>query len=148
MCNRHQNDARNPAFSGAADQPSQYASASFFLTVNPTVPIPRGCRLVPERPPGCTMFTFYHNILDFDACAAQDRLPALQGKDATYFVGGYTRGSGLHEECWIAGMEVARLIDDASHVDRNVYDYTRPGPEAAPDYMRRIVRTDLFDEDA
>ena len=45
---------------------------------------------------------FKHNVLNFDCLDAQEQLADLQGGDYMnlYFAGGWTRGAGLHEECW------------------------------------------------
>lgn len=59
---------------------------------------------------------FKHNVLDFDCLNAQAALVGLQGgRHANlYFVGGWTKGAGLHEECWDCAEEVSKkLIDDA-----------------------------------
>ena len=117
-CNRHQNDLANPEYAGK-DVPQ------YFLTLNPVNPIPEACKLAQPAFSDCTMFKFYHCRLDQAATKAQDHLVPHMMKglhDRTvYFTGGYTKGAGLHEECWLSGQTVVNHMLDATHEDMHSY---------------------------
>ena len=51
-----------------------------------------------------------HNNFDFATMQAQSRIDTYQGFGNIYYAGGWTHGSGLHEECWVQGEDVAALI--------------------------------------
>ncbi|MEN8802023.1 MAG: NAD(P)-binding protein [Thiogranum sp.] len=55
---------------------------------------------------------FKHNVLNFDCLDAQEQLAELQGGDYMnlYFAGGWTRGAGLHEECWKMAEELVKIM--------------------------------------
>jgi hypothetical protein len=102
-----------------------------------------GAKIAPVPPynaTGCPgMYMFYHNIFDFDAMYAQDELVNFQGVNNIHYVGGYTKGAGLHEECWIGGWAAAKKIADPSFQDPNVFDFTKKGAAALPLYMRKLL---------
>lgn len=104
--NRHQNDPQSSKYCNHADY------GQFFLSLNPLNPIPDKCKLKSQPFGNCTMFKFYHVRLDMAATRAQDELVPLmmRGIDNVHFTGGYTRGAGLHEECWVSGTEVAEFV--------------------------------------
>jgi predicted NAD/FAD-binding protein len=54
-------------------------------------------------------YTYDHPVFDLAAIQAQKQLPALQGKQATYFCGAWT-GYGFHEDGLASGLDVARRI--------------------------------------
>ena len=101
-CNEHQNLSNGGVNSdGEAD--------CFFVTVNPTHTIEdqyilrdtEGKPLIKE---------FSRNICDFDLLRAQKQIKGQQGKNNVYFVGGYTNGIGLHENCLLQSAGVAKKI--------------------------------------
>jgi predicted NAD/FAD-binding protein len=54
-------------------------------------------------------FDYAHPVLDLAAIAAQQRMPALQGQQHTYFCGAWM-GYGFHEDGLKAGLAVAELL--------------------------------------
>ena len=102
--NRHQNDASNPRY-------QRFGTPHFFATVNPPVPIPEAQVLKqPDGSPAKALFR--HAVYNLKAVRAQERRSDLQGVNNIYVTGGYARGVGLHEECWIDGMELAAQIHE------------------------------------
>ena len=108
VCNRHQNDAANP------DYPD-LGSSEFFVTLNPAMPIP-DAYVLKQRDGTPAVTHFAHNIVNVETLKAQECLWAdngnsLQGQNNLYFTGGWTVGTGLHEECYQAAERVvSRLI--------------------------------------
>ncbi|MGI9332145.1 MAG: FAD-dependent oxidoreductase [Gammaproteobacteria bacterium] len=125
VINRHQNDAAEPEYD-QSDLPQ------FFVTLTPAVRIPdnyvlrlestsaeqragRGAAGYPkagyEREQRAIGW-FKHNVLDFDCLEAQSMVDEVQGQDhrRLYFAGGWTRGAGLHEECFEQAEVVAERI--------------------------------------
>ena len=81
------------------------------MTVNPPVPVPIPDSHVLRQPDGTPARTiFQHTAYNLDAVKAQERRNDLQGINNVYLTGGYSRGAGLHEECWTDGMELATHI--------------------------------------
>ncbi len=101
-CNEHQNLSNGGRNSDGDDD-------YFFVTVNPTRKIEdkyilkdtNGAPLVKE---------FSRNICDFDLLQSQKQLKSQQGKNNVYFVGGYTDGIGLHENCLSQSARIADII--------------------------------------
>ncbi len=101
-CNEHQNLSNGGVNS---DGDNDY----FFVTVNPIRAIEEqfilkdtdGFPLVKE---------FSRNICDFDLLKSQKQLKFQQGKNNIYFVGGYTNGIGLHENCLYQSAKIAKTI--------------------------------------
>ena len=62
--------------------------------------------------PGKAICWFKHNVLDFDCLEAQRLLPERQGGafGNVFFAGGWTRGAGLHEQCWKQADDVVKHI--------------------------------------
>jgi len=56
-------------------------------------------------------FDYAHPVFDLAALRAQGQIPALQGKQHTYFCGAWT-GYGFHEDGLKSGLEVARRLLD------------------------------------
>lgn len=115
--NRHQNDAMNPDY-------NMFGLPEFFVSINPHRPVPES--MVLKDDDGRAAMTYlHHNVFDFDCIEAQHEIDALQGRDGLYFAGGWTRGSGLHEECWHQGRTVARKImgtDPGAPTDKHPHD--------------------------
>ncbi len=105
VCNRHQNDAANPDSNG-------FRNPEFFVTLNPALPIPASYVLKQaDGTPAVTHFT--HNIVNAATLKAQTFLWAgygigIQGQSNLYFTGGWTLGTGLHEECY---QSAERVVD-------------------------------------
>ena len=103
--NRHQNDTYNPRY-------LRFGTPHFFVTVNPPVPIPEANVL--RQPDGTpARMLFRHTAYNLEAVRAQERRGGLQGINNIYVTGGYARGVGLHEECWVDGIELAAHIKRA-----------------------------------
>ena len=132
--NRHQNDAANLRW-------DRYETQSFFVSLNPRVPIPE--RHVLRTLDGSPAVAYFpHNALTFGAMAAQDRLweSGVQGRNRVFFTGGWTLEAGLQEQCWHSAHKVARLLEGES-VDTSEERYSLArGPEAyAPRHLRELV---------
>lgn len=102
VANRHQNDAANPEY-------DKFGLPQFFVSVNPHLPIREEMVLKDERKREAFAY-LHHNVFDFDCIQAQADIRLQQGKSGLYYAGGWTYGSGLHEECWQQGIEIAGLI--------------------------------------
>jgi uncharacterized protein len=132
VCNRHQNDAQNPAY-------NYFGGPQFFITVNPPLAIPSQYVLQDQTTLLPAIANLRHNILDFACLAAQETMQTLQGANSLYFAGGWTNGAGLHEECWVQGENIASLIVTGQGKPENHYD-SRPGAKHfAPAYLRRLA---------
>jgi uncharacterized protein len=57
-------------------------------------------------------FDYAHPVFDLAAIRAQSQVPALQGKQNTYFCGAWT-GYGFHEDGLKSGLDVAKRIQTA-----------------------------------
>ncbi|MDO8388274.1 MAG: FAD-dependent oxidoreductase [Polaromonas sp.] len=74
---------------------------SVVVSLNPVQPIR------PEQVLG--EFDYAHPVFDAAAIRAQQALPALQGRQHSYFCGAWT-GYGFHEDGLKSGLEAARLV--------------------------------------
>ncbi|MBW4488795.1 MAG: FAD-dependent oxidoreductase [Trichocoleus desertorum ATA4-8-CV12] len=118
VCNRHQNDTVNPLHNG-------YENPEFFVSLNPSTPIPD--QYILRTPEGKQAIAyFYHNVLNQTALIAQENLQNIvQGQNNIFFTGGWTKGAGLHEECWLSAMSVSERILNSTALDsRKVYATT------------------------
>lgn len=102
VVNRHQNDAENPAY-------DKFGLPQYFVTVNPHLPIP-GDMVLKDDQGNPALAYLHHNVFDFPCMQAQAAIDPLQGKANLYYAGGWTHGSGLHEECWQQGIDIAGRI--------------------------------------
>ncbi len=102
VANRHQNDAANPAY-------DVFGLPQFFVSCNPHRPIPENMILT-DMKGNAAVANLRHNTFDFATMEAQSRIDAYQGVGGIYYAGGWTCGSGLHEECWQQGVDVASLL--------------------------------------
>jgi predicted NAD/FAD-binding protein len=102
VANRHQNDAANPEY-------DKFGLPQFFVSVNPHLPIREEMVLKDEYQREAVTY-LHHNVFDFACIQAQADIKLQQGKSGLYYAGGWTYGSGLHEECWQQGIEIAGLI--------------------------------------
>jgi len=136
LCNRHQNDAGG----SHASEYNQVGLPQFFVTLNPQREVPEQyiLKLVAaeevstalqlelpqlgtsgENATGYSRMLagepavahFKHNLIDKNCFIAQDDLASYH-ENAThlFFGGGWSRGSGLHEECWQQAQFIAGLI--------------------------------------
>ena len=103
VCNRHQNDRINPAY-------NVINSPQFFVTANPQVQIPSRYILTDSLSQKPAITNMRHNVFNFECLEVQKEIDTLQGQNCLYFAGGWTRGAGLHEECWVQGQEIATMI--------------------------------------
>lgn len=143
-CNRHQNDPANPDYNWQNEQfRAQSYLPNFFCTLNPINPLPDESILLPPWKNGsggnCTMFRFKHNIMDMAAYQAQESLPALQGHNGVWLVGGYTTGVGLQEECWIGAVDTAEVMLGLKPNFTSKYRHDVHGAGRVPAYIRRLV---------
>ena len=93
------------------------------VSLNPVTPI------APDKILGS--FDYAHPVFDGAAIRAQKDLPALQGKQHTYFCGAWT-GYGFHEDGLKSGLLVAELI-----VDLNEPAFVAPPPLLANTEWRK-----------
>ncbi|MCA0272341.1 MAG: NAD(P)-binding protein [Proteobacteria bacterium] len=114
VANRHQNDAANPAY-------DQFGLPQFFVSCNPHKPIPENM-ILKDAGGNPAVANLRHNNFDFATLQAQSQIHSLQGMENIYYAGGWTHGSGLHEECWAQGEEVAALY----------YQYAQTGVPKEP----------------
>ncbi len=102
VANRHQNDAANPDY-------DKFGLPQFFVSVNPHLPI-REDMVLKDAAGNLAVAYLHHNVFDFACMRAQAAIIPFQGQNNVYFAGGWTHGSGLHEECWTQGIDVAGKI--------------------------------------
>ncbi|WP_299405472.1 FAD-dependent oxidoreductase [Acaryochloris sp. IP29b_bin.148] len=106
VCNRHQNDANHHLY--------QAASEEYFVTLNPAIPIPE--EYVLKQFDGTPAQTYFkHNMVNAKALKAQKLLwgrhrRGVQGQNSIYFTGGWTWGTGLHEDCYHSAQQVVNLL--------------------------------------
>ncbi|OIO68828.1 MAG: hypothetical protein CO186_08150 [Zetaproteobacteria bacterium CG_4_9_14_3_um_filter_49_83] len=132
VVNRHQNDLKNDSYNNANNP-------LYFCTLNPANPIPDSAYLLGPKSVGrgCTMFNFYHTILDMNAQKCQDEfIPEQQGKNYTWLVGGYTCGTGLQEECWESARNIVAKMLNPSHEFDHIYNHEKQGRDAIPLHIR------------
>ncbi|MFN0037444.1 MAG: FAD-dependent oxidoreductase [Saprospiraceae bacterium] len=103
-CNEHQNLSNGGKNSDGDDD-------YFFVTVNPIQKIEE--KYILKDTNGLPLIKeFSRNICDFDLLRSQKQLKLHQGKNNIYFVGGYTNGIGLHENCLIQSAIIAKKIHE------------------------------------
>jgi len=107
VCNRHQNDANNPLYRHVDDP-------EFFVTVNPAIPIPE--EYVLKQPNGTPAKAYFqHSNFNVNTLKAQKLLwgrhrEGVQGQNNIYFTGGWTWGTGLHEDCFNSAEQIVDLL--------------------------------------
>lgn len=104
VANRHQNDAENKTY-------DHFGLPEFFVSVNPQIPVQTNM-ILKDVQGARAMTNLRHNDFGFDTMWAQSRIATVQGVNDIYYAGGWTHGSGLHEECWTQGIAVAEAIVD------------------------------------
>jgi hypothetical protein len=80
----------------ALDEPEQYC-----VTLN------RDDRIAEDRV--IRRMDYAHPLYSFEALAAQERLPSLDGRRRTWFCGAY-HGFGFHEDGLASGLRAAREL--------------------------------------
>ena len=139
LCNKHQNDAQS-------GQHDRYGGPQVLVTLNPC---DRVKTILDDEIAGRTetrymlrdantheaiKWEFPHNVLDLDGIDAQARLEAHQGQMGLFFTGGWSYGSGLHEECWQQSQAVALAV-------RSGAPFSTPGfAGAAPPHIVRAMQ--------
>ncbi|NOX76562.1 MAG: FAD-dependent oxidoreductase [Gammaproteobacteria bacterium] len=143
---------------------NRFGLPQFFVSLNPVTPIPDEYVLRVIRQPGQTpggyakhfsedeqrlpgwhaideaddraSTWFKHNVLDFNCLDAQEMLDSAQGgdHDNLYFTGGWCKGAGLHEECWLMGEHVAKRVFGEPGDDTHCFD---PKATSDADYAPR-----------
>nr|WP_323786364.1 FAD-dependent oxidoreductase [Thalassovita sp.] len=73
-----------------------------FVSLNPATEVPE--HLIYDQK------TFRHPVFDGPALAAQRKLGEIQGQNATWFAGAYTR-HGFHEDGFASAVRIARMLD-------------------------------------
>ncbi len=101
-CNEHQNLSNGGVNSDGEDD-------YFFVTVNPIQKIEEKY-ILKDTDGNPLVKEFSRNICDFDLLRSQKELRSHQGRNNVYFVGGYTNGIGLHENCLIQSEKIAAKI--------------------------------------
>lgn len=124
VVNRHQNDAANPTY-------NRYGLPQYFVSCNPHRPIPENMVLKDEDGVACVA-NLRHNTFGFATLQAQADIVKWQGVQNIYYAGGWTHGAGLHEECWIQGIDVATMM--LEHRAAGVPQ----GPGTAPDLGEHV----------
>ncbi|TRX32386.1 hypothetical protein FNW52_17030 [Flavobacterium sp. ZT3R18] len=115
-CNEHQNLSNGGINNDGEDD-------YFFVTVNPFRKIEdqfilkdtNGLPLIKE---------FSRNICNFDLLQSQKSLKFHQGKNNIYFVGGYTNGIGLHENCLKQSKKIAEIIQKSIEIEKEKFHLT------------------------
>lgn len=81
-------------------QPLPFAQP-VIVSLNPLAPIARK-HIMGD-------FSYLHPVFDVAAIRAQSKVPALQGRQHSFFCGAWT-GYGFHEDGLASGLEAARLV--------------------------------------
>ena len=101
----------------SADGPRDQAAVCLHYLLNRLQPLPFKTPVVVSlnplaEPHANTVhaeFDYAHPVFDVAAVAAQQRLPALQGRQHTWFCGAWTR-YGFHEDGLMSGQAVVQLL--------------------------------------
>ena len=101
----------------SADGPRDRAAVCLHYLLNRLQPLPFKTPVVVSlnplaEPRANTVhaeFDYAHPVFDMAAVAAQLRLPALQGRQHTWFCGAWTR-YGFHEDGLMSGQAVVQLL--------------------------------------
>jgi uncharacterized protein len=132
--NLHQNDPANPRF-------NRFDTPYFFTTLNPLKPL-REDLVLRTIQGNLAMARFPHNTLDLHTFDRQKQLhDELQGRNGLYFVGGWTKGAGLQEECLQSVEFVINKIANPDHLDTNLWNHGRD-EHNVPDYFLHALQPD------
>ena len=129
--NRHQNDAKNPDY-------NRFGGAYFFVTLDPAVSIPDQYVLRTPNQEKALAY-FMHNVVSVEALKVQESLPAIQGQNQVFFTGGWTKGAGLQQECWLSAKHVAERILDPKSVDEHAFNSHPDAEHYTPRYFRDVL---------
>lgn len=96
---------------------AEAGSGAVHYLINKLQPLPVQRPIIvslnPLAPPAsdhtAAVFEYSHPVFDRDAITAQGQLPALQGRNNTWFCGAWT-GNGFHEDGLTSGIRVARQM--------------------------------------
>jgi predicted NAD/FAD-binding protein len=134
VVNWHQNDALNSQYNNFEDP-------NYFVTLNPSVPIPDRYVLPIAggvRQPAIAYFP--HNVVSLDAMDAQEQLKHVQSQNHVFFVGGWTNGAGLQQECLLMSKAVAKhIITGVPHYE-DTYNSHPDAEHFAPAYLRNVLK--------
>jgi predicted NAD/FAD-binding protein len=128
VANRHQNDPENPKYNTNCENPQ------FFISCNPVV-YPAAKSVMKQNDGTPARRTFRHQKLNINTTRAQQKLADIQGKDNIWFVNGFAKGAGLHEECLVLATEMAHRIAGIPSAEQHDYDFTPGAKQFAPDYL-------------
>lgn len=104
---------------GSGAGTGQRISVSYWLnrlqTIDRAYPVFASLNPICEPDPALVFdrTTFTHPIFDLEAVAAQRRLPAIQGRNRTWYCGAYC-GYGFHEDGVVSGLDVAAGLGAAA----------------------------------
>jgi len=115
----------------------------FYVTVNPFTPVNPALKLYQTNgQPAAT--TFKHVKLDANAMRAQVIIDTIQLHSpearSFYYVGSFSRGAGLHEECIIQAIDIASKIINPFYVTKQTYVFNENGKSAPPDYILKVLK--------
>lgn len=131
--NRHQNDACNPEF-------DHFGTPIFFTTLNPIQPV-RPAFVLRSLDGAPVTATFPHNTFDLQSFARQRYVhDRLQGRAGLFFVGGWTKGAGLQEECLLSADFVVEKLQDAAYTDPHLWHHARDAA-GVPAYFGEAIRS-------
>jgi uncharacterized protein len=111
----------------AADAHAEQSAVCLHYLINRLQPLPWTTPVVVSLNPGRTIddtkvigsYDYSHPVFDLAAIDAQRRLPAVQGRDHTWFCGAWTR-YGFHEDGLTSGLAVAAALRQRLHRDEPV----------------------------
>jgi predicted NAD/FAD-binding protein len=101
----------------AADRAAEQSAVCLHYLINRLQPLPWATPVVVSLNPGRAIagdkvigaYEYSHPVFDAAAIDAQRRLPAIQGRDHTWFCGAWTR-YGFHEDGLMSGLAVAAAL--------------------------------------
>jgi uncharacterized protein len=111
----------------AADAHAEQSAVCLHYLINRLQPLPWTTPVVVSLNPDRTIddtkvigsYDYSHPVFDLAAIDAQRRLPAVQGRDHTWFCGAWTR-YGFHEDGLTSGLAVAAALQQRLHRDEPV----------------------------
>jgi predicted NAD/FAD-binding protein len=101
----------------AADARAEQSAVCLHYLINRLQPLPwtkpvvvslNPCRAI-DAAQVIGAYDYSHPVFDAAAIAAQRRLPAIQGRDHTWYCGAWTR-YGFHEDGLMSGLAVAQAL--------------------------------------
>jgi uncharacterized protein len=106
----------------AADAQAEQSAVCLHYLINRLQPLPWTTPVVVSLNPSRAIapykvigaYDYSHPVFDGAAIEAQRRLPAIQGRDHTWFCGAWTR-YGFHEDGLMSGLAVAAALQQRLH---------------------------------